>query len=155
MGEERKGHPRNRPRDSQPPVMEREPRSEEPAYGTPPAAGRGRRLPRVLALVILVAFALIVARQEIPAVADWWARAFTPAEWGVRQTCRQAARADLRDRRYVRLLRAGKLHHTQDGPYVTRMTFSVLGEDGGRETVAYQCYLDNNGQVFRLERGSE
>ncbi len=141
--------------DSQPPVMERGRRADAPAGERRSGSRRGRRLPRVLALLMVLGFGLVVARQEIPAVADWWARTFTPAEWGVRQTCRQAVQEELGDHRYLRLLRDGGLHHTQDGPYVTQMRFSVLGEEGGETTVTYQCYLDNNGRVFRLKRGSE
>jgi hypothetical protein len=50
----------------------------------------------------------------------------------------------------VRVLKAGKVHHTKDGPYVDGLKIVVLGNAGGEEVLQYTCYLDNDGQLFRL-----
>ncbi len=100
----------------------------------------------------MAAFAAFVARQEVPAVADRWERTFTPDQWHSKRVCRDAALAELGSGRYARLVAGGDLHETPDGPYVGRMKFAVLGENGREQTVEFACYLDSDGRVFRLVR---
>lgn len=147
---------RNPPNDRQDVLPETDRRGEAPAYRTVHTQQRRRNPFRVLLPVVMFGtFAVVVARQEVPAFADWWARTFTPAEWHSRDTCRRAVLAELSGGQYARTLRDGKLQQTQDGPSVTGMTFAVLDEGGEEQVVEYNCYLDGEGRVFRLTRKPE
>jgi hypothetical protein len=110
---------------------------------------------RLIPFAIVAAMGLLIARQKIPAVDDWWQKTFAPDEWRARDTCRKAVLEDARQRRYARVLATGQLHQTTDGPYVDGLRIVVLGDTGAEETIAYTCYLDNDGQLFRLTRTSE
>lgn len=119
----------------------------------PPGQRRPRnRLKPLIPLLIMAAFAVFIAREEVPAVADWWERTFEPEQWQSKRVCRDAALAELGGGRYPRLLDGGDLHDTPDGPYISKMKFAVLGEDGREQTVEYACYLDPGGRVFKLVR---
>jgi hypothetical protein len=122
--------------------------------GRPPP---GERQPRfrlgpVVPFLIAAAFVVFIAHQEVPAVADFLERSFTPEQWQSKQTCREAALAELGAGQYARLLDGGEVHQTPDGPLVRDLRFAVLGEDDREQTVRYNCYLDANGEVFRLVR---
>lgn len=103
----------------------------------------------------MAAIGVLIAREQVPAFADWWERTFTPAVWQARHTCREAAQADLKGGRYARLLRGGELQQTVDGPILTQMTYSVLDDGGEEQVVEYSCYLDSQGRLFRLNRSPE
>ena len=113
---------------------------------------RRRRHPaaRVLPFVIMAAIGLLIAREEVPAVGEWWERTFFAADWKAGNTCREAVLKDVGRGRYARVLRPGKVHRTQDGPYVDGLRVAVLDETGADKVVEYTCYLDNAGQLFRL-----
>lgn len=100
----------------------------------------------------MAGFGVFIAYKEVPAVADFLERSLTPERWQIKQTCRAAVLAELSSGQYARLLDGGELHQTQDGPYVSRMRFAVLGENGREQTVEYNCYLDGNGQLVKLSR---
>lgn len=131
-------------------------RGEAPVYAsTRTRQRRHNPVKRLIPALILVAFGVLFARQQVPAFADWWERTFTPAVWQVKRTCRDAALADLEGDRYPRLLDSGELHETRDGPYITGMSFSALDSGGEARVIEYSCYLDSQGQVFRLNRKPE
>jgi hypothetical protein len=133
--------------------MERDRRGEAPGYEAT-RAGRRRHNPakRLIPVLIMLGIGVLFARQQVPAFADWWERTFTPAVWQAKHTCRQAALDALEDSRYARLLDAGELHETRDGPYVADMRFSVLDTGGETRVVGFTCYLDSQGRLFRLNR---
>ena len=148
---------RNRQQDErQPTVAEANRRREAPPYASARFRDQRRnRMKRLIPLIVLAVFAVIIARQEIPAVDNWWQKTFAHDAWRVKETCRKAVLEDAKDRRYVRVLTMGKVHHTADGPYVDGLRIKVLGASGADETIHYTCYLDNTGQLFRLTRNSE
>jgi hypothetical protein len=138
------------------PVVDGERSGEAPPYTSARFRGKQRNpLKRLIPFAILAAFGVLIARQEIPAVSDWWQKTFAPDEWRARDTCRKAVLDDARERRYARMLASGKVHKTADGPYVDGLRIVVLGTTGAEETIGYTCYLDNDGQLFRLTRTSE
>lgn len=126
---------------------------EGSAYREPPGAKRRRNLLKpMIPLLIMAGFGVFIAYKEVPAVADLLERTFTPERWQIKQACRNSALAELSSGQYARPLDGGELHQTQDGPYVSRMKFAVLGEDGRERTVEYNCYLDGSGQLVKLSR---
>jgi hypothetical protein len=149
-------NPGNEQDDRHSAAVQGDPRGEARSYG---AADRGRRrrhpAGRLVPLLIFAGIVVLIARQEIPAFADWWERTFAPAEWKAKRTCSEAAIADLKDGRYARRLTGGELHETRDGPYVTGMKFTVLDDSGEERVVEYSCYLDSQGRLFRLNRRPE
>lgn len=137
--------------DSRARVPEADARGEAPVY----TSARSRRKPRnpmrrVVPFLIMGGILLMIARHEVPAVDEWWERTFFAETWKVKDTCRQAVLEAARQRQYVRVLKAGKVHRTRDGPYVDGLKIVVLGNAGGEEVLQYTCYLDNDGQLFRL-----
>lgn len=142
--------------DSREPAGNHDPRSEAPAY--PAARGKPRRrnpARQLVPVLVLAGFGVLFARQEVPAFADWWERTFNPGDWQVRDTCRQAVLAELGSGRYARLREPGELHSTQDGPFVTAMRFRALDDEGRERSIEYNCYLDGQGRLARLNRVSE
>jgi hypothetical protein len=147
---------RNEQDDTEAPVTRSERRGEVPAYSAArPRSRRANPARRLIPVLILAVFGVFIARQQIPAFADWWERTFMTAAWQTKSTCRQAALADLKDGRYARLLHGGDLHETPDGPYLTQMRFAVLGSNGQEQVVEYNCYLDSQGRLYRLNRRPE
>jgi hypothetical protein len=137
--------------DSRARVPETDTRGEAPVY----TSARSRRNPRspmrrVVPFLIMGGILLMIARHEVPAVDEWWERTFFAEAWKVKDTCRKAVLEAASQRQYVRVLKAGKVHHTKDGPYVDGLKIVVLGNAGGEEVLQYTCYLDNDGQLFRL-----
>ncbi len=142
--------------DGQSPVPEKDRRGEAAPY-TSARLREKRRNPmkRLIPFVIVAAFGVIIARQEIPAVDDWWQKTFAPEDWRAKDTCRQAVLDEAKGRRYKRIVTPGEVHRTADGPYVEGLRLVVLGETGADETIYYTCYLTNDGKLFRLTRTSE
>jgi hypothetical protein len=137
-------------------VLEGDRRGEAAPYTSARVRDQRRNpVKRLIPFVIMAVFGVIIARQEIPAVDAWWQKTFAPDQWRITETCRQAVLEDAKERRYVRALKIGKVHHTADGPYVDGLRIVVLGEGGADETIHYTCYLDNDGQLFRLTRIAE
>jgi hypothetical protein len=127
---------------------------QRPVYGR---QQRERRSPlrKIVPVLFIAAIALLIARQEIPAVHDWWEMTFSPDSWRAQNSCRQAVIDDSGKGRYLRVLEPGDVHNTMDGPYVDNLLVVELGANGVEERVAYTCYLDKQGRLFRLNRKSD
>jgi hypothetical protein len=133
--------------------LEPDPRGEATSY-TPVRSRkkRDRPLKRLIPFLILAGVGVLIARQEIPAVNDWWERTFSAEEWEIKDTCKQAVLEESSNRQYVRVLKGGEVHVTRDGPYIDGLKIVVLGEAGREEVMDYTCYLDNEGHLFKLTR---
>ncbi len=118
-------------------VPEANRRGEAPRYASTRFRDQRRnRVKPLIPLIVMAVFAVIIARQEIPAVDNWWQKTFAHDAWRVKETCRKAALEDAKDRRYVRVLTTGKVHHTADGPYVDGLRIKVLGGERCRRNHA-------------------
>lgn len=113
---------------------------------------QGFRAGRLVALLFVVVVGVLIARQEIPAFSDWWEKTFSEATWLVRSSCRDAVFEDLAPHSYPRVLKAGELHKTADGPFIEGLRVAVLKEQGGEAMIEYSCYLDNDGRLYKLVR---
>jgi hypothetical protein len=96
--------------------------------------------------------AVLIARQEIPAVDNWWEKTFTPVDWQLKQTCRQAAVEMSDNRAFTRVVEGGEVHATEQGFYVDRLVLGEMGRDGMEQRVEYTCYFDTARQLARLNR---
>jgi hypothetical protein len=105
---------------------------------------------RLIPFAFMAAIGLLIAREEIPAVKDWWEQTFDAKTWRIREICRNAVLEDLGSGRYARLVQAGDVHNTKDGTYVKELRMAILGADGDEEMVEYNCYLDSDGRLFKL-----
>lgn len=111
------------------------------------------RLPqRLIPFLVMALIAVLIARQEIPAVDDWWEKTFTPADWRLKQTCREAAFEMSDNRAFTRLVKGGEVHDTEQGFYVDRLVLGEMGRDGEEKRVEYTCYLDTSRNLVRLNR---
>jgi hypothetical protein len=133
------------------PAPETNRQSPAPAYGSA-RRGHKRPLSKLVPFLVLAAIAALIARQEIPAVAEWWEKTFAAEEWTLKQTCRNAVMESDSDGRYLRLVEAGEVHRTADGPYVDNLEIVELSASGVEQKVEYTCYLDKRGELFRLNR---
>ena len=125
--------------------------SREPAYIR---EGRRRRKTarRIIPFLILLVFGFVIAREEIPLVYEWSEKTFRPAVWSAKKTCQQAALGQAENRQYVRILKPGRLHKTQDGQYIDRLVLGEMGASGAEEMIEYSCYLDAQGKLYKLNR---
>ncbi len=125
--------------------------SREPAYIR---EGRRRRktFRRIVPWLIMLVFAFVIAREEIPLVNEWSERTFRPDAWAAKKTCQQAALNQAENRQYVRILKPGKLHATQGGQYIDRLVLGEMGANGAEERIEYSCYLDAQGKLHKLNR---
>jgi len=127
--------------------------SQRLAYGR---EQRKRRSPfrKIIPFLFIAVIGMLIARQEIPAIHDWWQMTFSPDSWRAQNSCRQAVIDDSGHGKYLRVLKPGEVHRTVDGPYVDKLSVVELGADGVEEKVEYTCYLDKQGQLFKLNRRS-
>lgn len=113
---------------------------------------RHRPLRKIVPFLFIAVIGALIAREEIPAVHDWWQKTFSPDSWRAQKSCRQALIDNSGNGKYQRLLEPGQVHTTQDGRYVENLLVVELGADGVEEKVEYTCYLDKQGRLFKLNR---
>lgn len=113
---------------------------------------RGRGLRRLMPVFIVAFIGLLVARQEIPAVGDWWDKIVAPQTWAMKQLCRQAALEASANRAFARLIDGGEVHDTVAGYYVEGLVLGEMGPEGTEQRVVYSCYLDRNRQLVKINR---
>ena len=127
--------------------------NQRQAYGRRPRS-RHSPLKKLIPFLFIAVIGLLIARQEIPAVHDWWQMTFSPDSWNAQNTCRQAIVETSGSGNYLRVLEPGKVHDTVDGPYVDDLLVSELGANGFEVRVEYTCYLDKQGRIYKLSRKS-
>jgi len=115
-----------------------------------------RRSPfrKLIPVLFIAVIGLLIAREEIPAVHEWWQQTFSPDSWKAQNTCRQAVIDDSGNGKYLRVLEPGEVHETMDGPYVENLLVVELGANGVEEKIEYTCYLNKQGKLFKLSRSS-
>jgi len=107
---------------------------------------------KLIPFLFIAVIGLLIAREEIPAVHDWWQKTFSPDSWRAQNVCRQAVIDESGNGKYLRVLKPGEVHNTIDGPYVENLLVVELGANGVEEKVKYTCYLDKQGMLFKLNR---
>jgi hypothetical protein len=130
-------------------------RIDEQSYDLTARGPRQRRdsnLRKLIPLLLIGAFGVLVAHEEIPAFAEWWEKTFSPDIWEVKNTCQQAALKQSNNPNYARILKPGKVHKTENGTYVDHLVLGEMGQDGAEQKVEYTCYLDSGGVLVKLNR---
>ena len=129
-----------------------EPPSRE-AHASPGQRPRkNRSFRRLIPILIFGAVALMIAKQEIPVIDQWWSKTFSPDEWHAGQTCQQAAVSNSRSPEFVRVLNPGKVHRTANGIYLEQLIIGEMGARGTEERISYSCYVDHTGALTKLNR---
>jgi len=106
-------------------------------------------------LIPLLAFsfiALMIAKEEIPAVSNAWEQMVAPNEWLAKKTCQKAALASIERQEFARILKPGKVNKTTDGLYIERLVVGEMGQSGNEISFEYSCYLDSAGELVKLNR---
>jgi len=116
---------------------------------------RSRAFRKLVPLLMFLVIALLIAKQEIPALDDAWERLVSPGNWQARQVCQQTAIAGSEDRDFVRILKPGRVHRTTDGVYIDRLVIGEPGQSGDETPVEYSCYVDGNGKLAKLNRSED
>lgn len=113
---------------------------------------RGNTFRKLIPLLFFAGIAFMIAKEEVPAVSNWWQRMVSPDAWLAKQTCQKAAIDQTENKAYVRLLRGGNVNKTRDGLYIDRLILGEMGSEGGEQEVEYSCYIDTDGKLVKLNR---
>jgi len=107
---------------------------------------------KLIPLLVFAFIALMIAKQEIPAVSNAWERMVAPDEWLAKQTCQKAALESIERQEFARILKPGKVNKTTDGLYIERLVVGEMSQSGNEISVEYSCYLDSAGELVKLNR---
>jgi hypothetical protein len=110
-----------------------------------------RRLQRLIPLLIFGAVAVLIAKQEIPAVDSWINRMLDADAWNAGEACRQAALGQLEQPDFARLLKTGKIEQTSGGYYVGDILYAVLNSSGEELHFRYICNVKAAGEVVTIK----
>ncbi|MEE9342049.1 MAG: hypothetical protein V3V12_00270 [Gammaproteobacteria bacterium] len=110
---------------------------------------------KLIPFAVLLFIGAMIAKQEIPAVNDWWERAVNPDIWVAKQTCQKAAVERSQRKEYMRLINSGKVRKTNEGFYIDQLIYGEMSEAGSEVTIGYSCYLDKKGNLTALNHLGE
>jgi len=110
-----------------------------------------RRLHRLIPLLILGTVAVLIAKEEIPAVDSWISRQLNAEAWNAGEACRQAALGRLEQPDFARLLKAGKVEKTHGGYYIGDISYAVLQSSGEEQQYRYSCNVTSTGEVVTIK----
>lgn len=113
---------------------------------------RERPFRKLIPVLVFAFIALIIAKQEIPAVSNTWERMVSPDKWLAKQTCQKAALESVARREFARILESGKVNKTTDGLYIERLVIGEMGPSGNEISTEFSCYLDSAGELVSLSR---
>ena len=109
-----------------------------------------RRLHRFIPLLIFGTVAVLIAKQEIPAVDSWISRQLNAEAWNAGEACRQAALGQLEQPDFARLLKTGEVKQTSGGYYVGGVLYAVLQSSGEDLHFRYSCNVTATGEVVTI-----
>ena len=125
----------------------------EEAFGKRPnRSGNRRMLNRIIPVLMLTIFALLILRDQVPAVSDKIDSLLDPAAFSAVQLCRKAALSQSHTPEFARLVRGGKANTTSKGFFVDRLVIGEMDEQGGEQQVAVSCHIDQDGELVKLGR---
>jgi len=110
-----------------------------------------RRLQRLIPLLVFGAVAVLIAKQEIPAVDSWINRMLDADAWNAGEACRQAALSQLEQPDFARLLKVGKIEQTSGGYYIGDISYAVLHSSGEELHYRYSCNVTAAGEVVTIK----
>lgn len=110
---------------------------------------RGRHGP-IAVLLVFGSIAVLIAKQEIPAVDGWISRLLDEEGWHAAEQCRALARDSTGKAEFTRQLRAGKAQRTDGGFYVSGIVLALLDSDGTERTWQFSCNVSATGEVLAI-----
>ena len=110
-----------------------------------------RRLHRLIPLLIFGTVAVLIAKEELPAVDSWISRQLNADAWNAGEACRQAALGQLEQPDFARLLKAGKVEQTHGGYYIGDISYAVLQSSGEELHYRYSCNVSATGEVVTIK----
>jgi hypothetical protein len=116
------------------------------------ARKRSRPFRKFIPLLAFAFIALMIAKEEIPAVSNAWERMIAPNKWLAKQTCQKAAIENVENKEFARILKPGKVNKTTDGLYIERLVIGEMGRTGNEISIKYSCYVDSAGKLVKLNR---
>jgi hypothetical protein len=108
------------------------------------------RLRRLIPLLIFAAIAVLIAKQEIPAVDSWISRIVNEEAWQAVEACRQMALDTMTQPGYTRIEKRGKAKRTEDGFYVDRLMIAELLNSGEEIRHSFSCNVNRAGVVLAI-----
>ena len=110
-----------------------------------------RRLHRLIPLLIFGTVAVLIAKEELPAVDSWISRQLNADAWNAGEACRQAALGQLEQPDFARLLKAGKVEQTHGGYCIGDISYAVLQSSGEEQHYRYSCNVSATGEVVTIK----
>ncbi len=111
-----------------------------------------RRTQRIIPMLMFGVVALLIAKEEIPAVDNWINRLLDADAWNAGEACRKAALVAMAETDYARLVDAGRVEKTSGGYYVGGIEYAYLQPTGEDHYYLYSCNVSQAGEVVALNR---
>lgn len=112
-----------------------------------------RRVKRLIPIFFFGVIAVLIVRQEIPAVDSWISRLMDAEAWRAAERCRTAGRARTGNPGFARLDKAGRAERTAEGYYVTGVMYVVLNPSGEERKYRFSCNVSRAGEILAISHG--
>jgi len=104
-------------------------------------------------MVAFMAIALMIAKDEIPQVADFIDRLVDKESWQAADLCRNQALQASMNPDFARIVDGGKVDTTQNGFYVHDITIGEMSNAGGNEQLySFSCYVSSAGDIVKTHK---
>ena len=141
------------PRQDRPHSGNRSSSSESGNYKRRRQGSRGQ-LGKVIATVGFMSIALLIAKQEIPQVANWIDQIADPGAWQAAEQCRKRALQASSQPAYARIVDTGKADATQNNFFVHDILVGEMGVSGSEQLFRFSCYVSNQGEVVKTSKNN-
>jgi hypothetical protein len=112
-----------------------------------------RRVKKIIPLLIFVAIAVFIARQEIPVFSSWVDRLLDADGWAAAEACRKDSLQATGLPGFARLLNHGRVQATADGYFVSNVEYAVMETDGKEREYSFSCNVSRAGKVVSMNAG--
>ncbi len=103
-------------------------------------------------MLIFAAFALFIAREQFPAVDDWFESLLHPAAFEAVKQCRARALSGAENPEFARLIGPGEAKPTQAGWFVDDVVIGEMRPGRDELRVLVTCHVNAAGEVVNVFR---
>lgn len=114
--------------------------------------GSNRRLKQILPVAIFAIFAFLIARDQIPALDDWFEQIINPEKSQARKACEAAALSAAESAGHARIITRGQIHKTQAGYLIEKTVVGRMADDGTEVKFQFSCYTNHAGGIVKTHK---